>query len=134
MAPKIISLCALAIALQGAAQAAPVAGADAALAWLTLVDHGAYAESWATAGTLFKSHISNTDWAGQLKPTREPLGAVISRKQASEREMTSLPGAPDGHYELLTFNTDFNAKKEAVETVILAAEPTGWKVDGYFIK
>jgi serine/threonine-protein kinase len=124
----------LATAAPWAAAAAPVGGVDAALAWLASVDHGAYARSWADSGTLFRSHLSDAEWAKIVKPTREPLGAVKSRTLASETTTSSLPGAPDGHYEIVRFSTEFAAKHAAVETVVLTDEPTGWKVDGYFIK
>jgi hypothetical protein len=74
------------------------------------------------------------DWAKIVKPTRAPLGGAKSRTVASETTTTSLPGAPDGHYQIAKFNTEFAAKHAAVETVVLAEEPGGWKVDGYFIK
>jgi len=47
---------------------------------------------------------------------------------------SALPGAPDGQYEMLEFQTSFALKKDATETVVLAREPSGWKVDGYFIR
>ena len=47
---------------------------------------------------------------------------------------TSLPGAPDGKYEILRFATSFRLEPDAIETVTLAHEPSGWKVDGYFVR
>ena len=129
-----ITALALILLAPWAARAAPTGGEDAALAWLASVDHGAYAKSWADSGTLFRAHLSDAEWARIVGPTREPLGAVKSRTLASETTTTALPGAPDGHYEIVRFNTAFAAKHVAVETVVLAEEPTGWKVDGYFIK
>jgi hypothetical protein len=46
----------------------------------------------------------------------------------------SLPGAPDGDYEVVQFQTSFANKAIATETVVLSHEASGWKVDGYFIK
>jgi hypothetical protein len=46
----------------------------------------------------------------------------------------SLPGAPDGDYEVVQFQTRFANKAAATETVVLSREATGWKVDGYFIR
>jgi hypothetical protein len=46
----------------------------------------------------------------------------------------SLPGAPDGDYEVVQFQTSFANKAAANETVVLSLEASGWKVDGYFIR
>jgi hypothetical protein len=107
---------------------------DAALSWLGLIDHGAYADSWSRAGSLFRSHGGASDWAAKIGPARRPLGAVVSRALARQSATASLPGAPDGIYEILQFSTRFAAKAGAAETVVLAREKDGWKVDGYFIK
>lgn len=118
----------------GVAGAATVGAPGAAHAWLATVDSRAYADSWATAGGLFRSQITAESWAAALKNVREPMGAVVSRKLAGETETTTLPGAPDGHYDVITFTTAFAAKASATETVVMAEEPTGWKTVGYFIK
>jgi hypothetical protein len=111
-------------------------GADvtAARAWLGLTDSKSWEQSWSTAGTLFKSQISAAGWASASQPVREPLGAVLSRSLKSVTRTSSLPGAPDGEYEILQFQTSFAQKSDAIETVILAHEPSGWRVDGYFIR
>lgn len=116
------------------ARADPSDANAAALAWLALVDHGAYAESWTKAGSLFRSHGAAPDWAGKIGPTRQPLGAVIARSLTHQTATASLPGAPDGVYEILEFKTRFAKKAGALETVVLARERNGWKVDGYFLK
>ena len=51
------------------------------------------------------------------------------------QEMTELPGAPDGHYVLLQFETVFANKKSTIETVTFMLEKDGkWKAAGYYIK
>ena len=107
---------------------------DDAAKWISFVDSGHYDQSWSDAGALFKAHISQIDWSRRVTPTRQPLGAVITRKLKDEQEATSLPGTPDGHYKILQFDTDFQNKRSAIETIILAEQPDGWKVDGYFIR
>ena len=128
------TLAALDVLAPAAALAATAGAPDAAQVWLATVDKGAYADSWTAAGTLFRAQITADKWAAALKGVREPLGAVVSRKLASEKETATLPGAPDGHYDVITFTTSFAAKASAVETVVMAEEPTGWKTIGYFIK
>ncbi|HEY5894810.1 MAG TPA: DUF4019 domain-containing protein, partial [Chthoniobacterales bacterium] len=60
---------------------------------------------------------------------------LVSRKLKSAKYTKTLPGAPDGEYVILQFNTTFANKKEAVETVTpMLAQDGKWKVSGYFIK
>jgi uncharacterized protein DUF4019 len=47
----------------------------------------------------------------------------------------TMPGAPDGDYVLLQFNTTFERKAAAVETVTMVREADGvWRVVGYFVR
>jgi len=127
------SLAVLAVLAPVAAMAATSGAPDAASSWLAMVDKGAYADSWAASGALFRAQITADNWAAAAKTTRGPLGALVSRKLASESEKTTLPGAPAGHYDIITYTSAFAAKSAAVETVVMAEEPTGWKPIGYFI-
>ena len=124
----------LAAAISLPAVAAPGAGVTDATSWVSLIDQGQYERGWSDAGTLFKTRIAQPDWAREIKPIRRPLGAVVSRKLVGDDEVKSLPGAPDGDYAILRFDTDFSNKHTSVETIVLAREAGGWKVDGYFIK
>ncbi len=110
-------------------------GAAAADAWLALVDAGDYAEAWKQAAHLFKSGVTSEDWTKKVKGAREPLGAVAARKQQSARYSETMAGAPDGQYVVVTYITEFQKKKDAAETVIVAHEPDGtWKVAGYWVR
>mgnify|MGYP001203926300 CR=1 FL=1 len=106
-----------------------------AQAWLKLIDAGNSSQSWRTASGYFRTAIPEADWTASLQAARAPLGAMIHRKQTTNQEATSLPGAPDGAYRILTFSTEFAHKKDATETVTLMREPDGqWRATGYFIK
>ena len=106
----------------------------AANSWVALIDAKRWNDSWSTAGTLFKSQMPQPRWASTIQPVREPLGSVSSRSVKSVTKTKSLPGAPDGEYEVVQFHTSFANKTDAMETVVLAHEASGWKVDGYFIR
>lgn len=106
----------------------------AAKSWVSLVDAKRWDDSWAAAGSLFKSQMPQARWAATIAPVREPLGAVSSRALKDVTKANSLPGAPDGEYEIVQFQTSFANKAAATETVVLSREASGWKVDGYFIK
>ena len=106
-----------------------------AQSWLDIVDTEKYAESWEEAAELFKSAISEIKWVETIQVVRKPLGKVISRKLDSKKYMTSLPGAPDGEYFVIKFNTEFENKKVAVETITPMLDNDGkWRVSGYYIK
>jgi hypothetical protein len=111
------------------------AGLDSARAWLTLVDAGQYDKSWDQAASLFKESLSKDQWVQSLKTARMPLGKVISRTSATTTYTTSLPGVPDGKYVVIKYDTSFENKKSAVETVTPMLDKDGkWRVAGYFIK
>jgi hypothetical protein len=108
---------------------------SAALAWLALVDAGNYAQSWSTAAAYFKNALPQSEWVSKVGAVRGPLGAVTSRREASSRATSSLPGAPDGEYVVIHFTTSFEHKAEATETVTPMKDPDGhWRVVGYYIR
>jgi hypothetical protein len=103
--------------------------------WLSLVDEGKYADSWNEAAGYFKGAVKQEQWQEMLKAARRPLGKVISREVKSKSYHTSLPGAPDGEYVVIQFDTSFENKKSAIETVTPMKDKDGkWRVSGYFIK
>jgi len=103
--------------------------------WVTLVDEGRYADSWSEAAGYFKGAVKQEKWQETLQAVRKPLGKVISREVKSKSYQTSLPGAPDGEYVVIRFETSFENKKSAVETVTPMMDKDGkWRVSGYFIK
>jgi len=103
--------------------------------WLAMVDAEKYAESWKEAAGLFRNAVKQEQWEQSLKAVRKPLGKLISRKVRMKTYKTSLPGAPDGEYVVIEFETSFQNKKSAVETVTPMLEKDGrWRVSGYYIK
>ncbi len=46
-----------------------------------------------------------------------------------------MPGAPDGQYIVMQFETSFANKQTAIETVTVGPEQNGqWQASGYYIK
>ncbi|RYF24117.1 MAG: DUF4019 domain-containing protein [Oxalobacteraceae bacterium] len=116
------------------ANEAGAAGAGVARAWVLLLDGRHWMETWRSAGAIFKAQMPEARWPSVIEPVRQPLGAVSSRSFLNATATTSLPGAPAGEYQIIQFTTAFATKPGAIETVVLAHEPSGWKVDGYFIR
>lgn len=102
--------------------------------WLGVVDAGQYAESWQETATFFRKTVSQRKWEQSMRSFRKPLGKLVSRRIVSSMYQTSLPGAPDGEYVVMQFNTSFANKESAVETVTAMLDKDGtWRVAGYFI-
>jgi len=107
----------------------------AAESWLKLVDDGNYAASWEQAAKVFKGAVKQADWAQAAGGVRTPLGKLVSRKLKSREYAEKMPGAPDGRYVVVQYDTVFENKASAVETVTPMADPDGaWRVAGYFIR
>lgn len=103
--------------------------------WLALIDNAKYAESWDQAAQSFKAAVTRDQWPSMLGSTRTPLGKVLSRKLKSATYTKTLPGAPDGEYVVIQYDTSFEHKQAAVETVVPMLDKDGkWRVSGYFIK
>lgn len=116
-------------------EAAEAAAVEAAEAWLTLTDGGEYDKSWETAASLFKGAVKMVSWRQSMVGVRQPLGKTLSREVKSTTYATSLPGAPDGEYVVIEFETSFENKKQAIETVTPMRDEDGkWRVSGYYIK
>ena len=90
---------------------------EAAKKWLALVDKGEYGKSWEAAAGYFKAAVAEKQWEQTMAAVRSPLGKVITRKLKSKQYATSLPGAPDGEYVVIQFETSFENKKFSVETI-----------------
>ncbi len=116
-------------------QAAEKAAAESAMRWLALVDQGNYGASWDEAAQLFRNAVPKEQWEKQVGAVRAPLGKVESRKLKSANYTTQLPGAPDGKYVVIQYETSFEHKKSAVETITPMLDKDGqWRVSGYYIR
>jgi hypothetical protein len=102
--------------------------------WLGMVDAEKYAESWKEAAEFFRNAVKREQWKQSLQAVRKPLGKLVTRKMKTKTYKTSLPGAPDGEYVVIEFETSFEHKKSAIETVTPMMDKDGkWRVSGYYI-
>jgi Ethanolamine utilization protein EutJ (predicted chaperonin) len=135
----VLSLTILSILFSmGALQANEVAekaAITASGAWLSLVDEGNYAESWNEAAGLFKAAVTKEQWQNTVRAVRVPLGKVVARKLKSKQYTKTLPGLPDGEYVVIQYETMFEKKQSAIETVTPMLDKDGkWRVSGYYIR
>ena len=104
-------------------------------AWLSMVDEGRYSESWQETSFYFQNAVDEKQWEKSLNSVRKPLGEVLSRKAISQNYTKTLPGAPDGEYVVIQYETSFKNKASAIETVTPSLGKDGiWHISGYYIK
>jgi hypothetical protein len=116
-------------------EVAEKAAIKGSMAWLSLVDGENYAESWNQASGLFKNAVTKEQWLNSMKTFRVPLGKVVARKLKSKQYTKTLPGIPDGEYVVIQYETIFEKKQSAIETVTPMLDKDGkWRVSGYYIK
>jgi hypothetical protein len=107
----------------------------AADAWLEHVDAGDEGAGWRGTSSLFRQMVSEEQWAESHGRVTAVLGRPLERELRGTEHRTSVPGAPDGHYVLLTYDTRFERKRAAVETVVAMLDGDGaWRVGGYFVQ
>ena len=111
------------------------AGMAAVTEWLSVVDRGAYGDSWDRAAQRFREAIERAKWEIAIDSARRPLGAALARKLRTATFARSLPGAPEGEYVVIQYDTVFEKVALAAETVTSEREKDGsWRVAGYWIK
>jgi hypothetical protein len=120
----------------GAPKQKPEVAAQVAVEkWLPLLDGGNYDGSWNELAKPFKDQVKKRDWRKAMESLRKPLGKVVSRKLVSAEFTKDLPGAPEGEYVVLKFDTVFQNRSNAVETVTPTLETDlSWRVSGYTVK
>ncbi len=131
----LIAICSSAPRAATDSQQAIERASKAAESWLKLVDGGEYKHSWNDAAGYFKDRVPEQTWAAQAAAVRKPLGPVLSRTLKRAQYATTLPGAPDGQYVVIQYDSSFQNKKSAVETITPMLDSDGkWHVSGYYIR
>ncbi|HEY3136771.1 MAG TPA: DUF4019 domain-containing protein [Blastocatellia bacterium] len=120
------------------------AALEVAEQWLALIDAGDWKESLNQTSRLFKSDlqtvtsfrrgVSEHEWESSLANFQTQLGKPVSRDLKAARDAEGYPDEPVAEHLTLEYETHFERKKHAVETVTLTADPDGrWRVSGYHI-
>ena len=104
--------------------------------WLVLVDSGRGRDAYGAAAESFRKGIEEQlKWEVAVDNVRNTLGGVVGRKLRSAHYTRTLPGAPEGEYVLIYFDTRFEKKALATELVTCEREKDGiWRVGGYWVK
>lgn len=105
-----------------------------ARSWLHLVDDGRHPASWAAAAPLLKEGVGPREWDAALRAVRAPLGRCLWRKLRSRAVVEGPPGALRGPYVVIQFDSEFERRGDAAETITPVLGPDGrWRVAAYFI-
>jgi hypothetical protein len=107
---------------------------SAAEKWLAMIDARDYSGSWKESSAIVQGAATEQHFANALDTFRNPLGDLLSRKLVSSQRLAQMPGAPDGDYVVMQFETSFANKKSAIETVTFMLENGQWKPASYLIK
>lgn len=111
------------------------AAAAAAAEFLALVDADKFAESYQRSAKLLKEKVSEQQWVEQLRKTRAVAGPLLGRSQKEISYSTTAQDSPEGEYILILFDSNYQAKPGATETItLMLARDATWRVAGYFIK
>ena len=105
----------------------------AALRWLQLLDDGDYAEAFEFKAQDFRMAQTQAQFVRLMQARRAPFGKTIERKFLGARHVEKFVGAPEGNYETVLFQTNFENKNPTAERVILIKQLTGWRVIDYKI-
>lgn len=114
-----------------------VAAGAAADVWLGLLDDAQYDRCYETAAKILQNLVAKQSFVDLATKRRTPLGKVVSRKMQNATAARTLQGAPEGQYVVIQYNTEFEHKKVAAETVTIALDAAGggqWRVSGYYVR
>lgn len=105
-----------------------------ALEWLSLVDAGDWDASFAEAGRTFRDPNTATTWREASEAARVPLGEVRERTTLTVGLVqTDADGIERLDQAIVRFETRFENREKAIETVTLEEEHGKWRVVGYLI-
>ena len=108
---------------------------EASTKWLALLDAGKTGAAWDASSPYLKSVVTRQKWIEGITAARKPFGKFVKRTPTKFARSHSMPGAPEGDYSIIEFDTEFADGKRASEQVIwMLGEREVWSVSGYFIR
>jgi hypothetical protein len=108
---------------------------EAGQKWLMLIDEGRADAAWDVASTHLRSVVTRDQWINGIRRFRKPFGKLASRKAVKFGRAHSMPGAPDGDYAIIEYESTFANGKHATEQLIWMLEgESSWRVSGYYIR
>ena len=129
--PLIAGLLALPTIVRAVDDDAVSKALSTARSWLSEIDSGKYEQSYADGGTALHDKVPKDNWVKILGTERPPLGRVVSREEVSHVVHDDGFEGVTGTFVVVSYHTDFAAKSNQVEYVVLRHEFGGWRCVGY---
>lgn len=115
-------------------QAEEQAALMAAERWLHFIDEGDSAKSWGTTASIFRAVVPLEKWQTSLEAVQATVGKPLSRTLKSAQYTHEIPGAPDGDYVCIEYETTFEHKQHGLETITPVKDSDGeWRVTAYYV-
>ena len=99
--------------------------------WLGEIDAGKYDQSYADAGSALHDKVPQETWVKILTTERPLLGKVVNRQEVSHVLHTDGLEGVSGTFLVVSYHTDFAAKPDEVEYVVVKHDFGGWRCVGY---
>jgi hypothetical protein len=100
-----------------------------------MMDQGRCGDAWEAASEGFRSSITREKWEIAADEGRSAAGFLIARKLRTATYTRQLPGAPEGEYVAIVFDSRFERRSIAIELLTAQRGPDGrWRVAGYSIR
>lgn len=111
------------------------AALECATQWLALLDEGDLSATWEESAARLKSFVSKAEWMKNMR-ARVAITPLHSRKLLSATyAKATLPGAPEGEFVVIHYESSFEYKASAVEMLTPMLEKDGsWRVSGYSMR
>ncbi len=131
-------LCGAWLVSSASAAVVPPAGqkpiVEQALQFVELLDQQQPMKAWSLTTRYFRKQLSPQQWQRIYRNQRQRFGLPVERTFAGYRYST-FEQAVDGLYLQVRFRTDFEAREDAIERVVMFKDFDGrWRVIGYFVE
>ena len=108
---------------------------EAARTWLALLDAGKAGVAWEASSAYLKSVVTRQKWIAGINSARKPFGKFVKRTPTRFARSHVMPGAPDGDFSIIEFESVFANGKQATEQIIwMLVDNDVWRVSGYYIR
>ena len=108
---------------------------EQALIFVSLLDQQKPLKAWSLTTRYFRKKLSPQRWQRVYRNQRQRYGGAVERTFAGYRFLSSFEQAVAGLYLQVRFRTDFQARENVIERVVMFKDFDGrWRVIGYFLE
>ncbi len=108
---------------------------EQALTFVQLLDKGKSFDAWSKTTLYFRKNFPFQRWQRIFRNQRQRYGRAVERRLDGYRFFSSFEKATDGLYLQVRFLSDFEAREDVTERVMMYKDFDGrWRVIGYFLE